>query len=200
MTAASELLFVDFEASSLEPGGFPIEIGWCAADGQGEAHLIRPAPGWIVWSAASQGIHGITRERLLAEGEPVEAVARRAASAFSPKRAVVLSDAPPFDQAWLDRLFIAGGIRMRVRLLSMWQVLRRVASHMLREAGVPDAAAPDLLRDIGEGARHADNARGPVVHRALADAQRNAAIWRDVIHRTEAAAARWRAVKHRIEP
>ena len=186
------ILFVDFEASSLEPGGFPIEIGWCDAEGQGEAHLIRPAPGWTAWSATSQGIHGITPERLRAEGELVEVVARRTASAFSPKRALVLSDAPPFDQAWLDRLFIAGGIRMRGRLLGLWQALRRIAADTLREAGVPDAAAPGLLREVGEGVRRADAARGPVVHRALADARRSAALWRDVLCHADEAAAAWR--------
>ena len=42
--------FLDFEASSLEKGGFPVEVGWVLEDGAEEAHLIRPAPDWTVWS------------------------------------------------------------------------------------------------------------------------------------------------------
>jgi hypothetical protein len=188
------LLFVDFEASALEDGSFPIEIGWCSTDGRGEAHLIRPTADWTALSAASQAVHGISQEWLLAEGKPVEVVARRAVSAFSPKRAMVLSYAPPFDQFWLDKLFAAGAIRMRVRLLSLWQELRRAVVDALREAGVPDQSLRDLLREIAEGTRRADEARGPVPHRALPDAQRNAAAWSDVLHRTGEVAERWRGL------
>ena len=96
--AARTILFVDFEASSVERGSFPIEIGWCGVNGEGEAHLIRPVPDWTAWSDVSEKIHGITREQLHAEGKPVREVARRAAVAFSPRTAMVLSDAPAFDE------------------------------------------------------------------------------------------------------
>ena len=55
--------FLDFEASSLEKGGFPVEVGWVLEDGTEEAHLIRPAPDWTVWSAEAEAIHHLPRAR-----------------------------------------------------------------------------------------------------------------------------------------
>ena len=54
-------LFVDFEASSLHVGSFPIEAAWVREDGVGEAHLITPEDDWHEWSYASESIHGISR-------------------------------------------------------------------------------------------------------------------------------------------
>jgi hypothetical protein len=62
------LIFVDLEASGLGPFSFPIEVGWCTVTGEGEAHLIRPAPEWTDWCPASEKIHGITREQLAERG------------------------------------------------------------------------------------------------------------------------------------
>ena len=59
--------FLDFEASSLEKGGFPVEVGWVLQDGAEEAHLIRPAPDWTVWSEEAEAIHRLSRARLEAE-------------------------------------------------------------------------------------------------------------------------------------
>ncbi|SDB75010.1 exonuclease domain-containing protein [Belnapia rosea] len=187
------LLFLDIETSGLDSGSFPIEIAWCDVDGHGEAHLIRPTSGWTAWNTESEAMHGIARERLLAEGKPATAVARRAASALSSKRVLVLSDAPAFDQVWLDRLFAAGGNSRPVQLHSLWRVLRGSVTGMLRDVGAPGAALPDLLQYILEEAQRADAARGPIPHRALPDAQRNAAVWRHALSQTEELAERWRA-------
>ena len=36
--------FLDFEASSLMKGSFPIEVAWVDQDAQAESYLIKPAP------------------------------------------------------------------------------------------------------------------------------------------------------------
>lgn len=186
------LLFVDFEASSLEPGSYPIEAGWCDERGHGEAHLIHPPRHWQTWSAAAEAVHRITREQLQAEGEPVREVARRAAEALATGRATVLSDCPPADQAWLDRLLAAGGVAARPLLLDLWQVIRDAGMRVLRDAGAPMAMVPDVIRDIEEFAARA-RAGHPPVHRALPDAQANAAMWRLAMKRTADIATLWRS-------
>ena len=50
--AGSRVAFIEFEASSLNSGSVPIEVGWVLADGTGESHLICPAPGWTDWFPA----------------------------------------------------------------------------------------------------------------------------------------------------
>lgn len=63
------LIFIDFEASSLGPGSWPIEVGlaWIV-DGAVEtwSSLIRPEPYWddSAWSAEAARIHRIERAEL----------------------------------------------------------------------------------------------------------------------------------------
>src|SRR3954468_14016650 len=71
------IVFLDFEASSLSKHSYPIEVGWVFADGREEAHLIRPAPGWVDWDPRAQAIHGIERAALERDGTPHDQVARR---------------------------------------------------------------------------------------------------------------------------
>ena len=70
------LVFLDFEASSLSKTSFPIEIGWVFEDGQGEGHLIRPAPGWSDWDESAAKIHGISRAQLEGQGTPHDEICR----------------------------------------------------------------------------------------------------------------------------
>jgi hypothetical protein len=199
MSATSEvavrLLFIDFEASSLSEDGFPIEVAWCNADGEGESHLIRPAPGWTCWRYESELVHHISRERILVDGEDAAAIAHHAAAALSTRGTVILSDACGRDQRWLDRLLSAGGMCAPISLSDMWRAIVSGATERLHAAGLPDHAVPYALYAALEYAKLADNARGPTAHRALPDAQRNAAIWRDVVRHTEAVAALWQVRK-----
>ncbi len=95
--------FLDCEASSLSDNSYPVEIAWSAPDGSVESHLVRPAPDWDEWSEQSEEVHGISRERLLAEGLPSWIVARRMNESLA--GAILHSDAPAFDTFWIDRLF-----------------------------------------------------------------------------------------------
>lgn len=99
-------IFIDFEASGLGPGSWPIEIGFAwIADGQVHSGscLIRPDPGWSpdAWSPASAAVHGIPRSAL-DDAEPALAVARWAVATIADR--VPVSDAPELDQHWLNCL------------------------------------------------------------------------------------------------
>ena len=62
---------LDFEASSLADRSYPVEVASVFEDGASEAHLIAPAPDWTDWDVASERIHGIARETLVAEANEV---------------------------------------------------------------------------------------------------------------------------------
>ena len=94
---------MDCEASSLSANSYPVEIAWSAPDGSVESHLVKPAPDWDDWSELSEEVHGIRRERLLAEGLPAWAVARRMNESLAGE--ILYSDAPAFDAFWIERLF-----------------------------------------------------------------------------------------------
>lgn len=98
--------FLDVEASSLM-GGFPVEVAWCSADlRRGATYLIRPTPAWrrdLGWSAEAESLHGLSYERLHAEGLDPPEVAVRLAEDL--RHAVVRSDNATFDGGWLEFLF-----------------------------------------------------------------------------------------------
>lgn len=102
---------LDFEASSLTPQSWPIEIGlsWLKnGDVQTWTSLIRPAAGWSFsdWSTQSAAVHGIAFEELL-DAPPVSAVVDDLLLLLEGK--IPVSDAPEFDRHWLSRLLRANG-------------------------------------------------------------------------------------------
>ena len=134
------IVFLDFEASSLGKRGFPIEVGWAAEDGSERGSLIRPAPGWEEWSAEAEGIHGITRERLLREGEPHEAVAARLVEQLTGH--ALYASAPSWDGQWLSRLLRAAGLpRHALRLRDTDEAQAQAATESspprCRRSGLP---------------------------------------------------------------
>ncbi len=159
-------IFLDFEASSLSKQSYPVEVGWVGENGSGEAHLIRPAPGWTEWDDRAAAVHGISREQLEREGEPHEAVCARLLTVFEGND--VLASAPSWDGHWLSMLLRAAGHpRHLVRLQDS-------------DVAFAAAAAPQG-GDIAARIEAAKQAALPAGHRALADAKREWAIWRALV-------------------
>lgn len=197
---SAPLVFFDIEASGLEPGGFPIEIGWVGESGQGESHLILPAPGWTLWSERSERVHGITMETLLREGRPHDWVARRAVAAFKGRTPV--ASAPKFDGEWLGMLLEAAGLPDRFEILDSDRAEIRGAACLLDLLDTDDKSAEryalervvrDTMQEI-VGVAHDEEAMRPGVnHRALADAERLWRTWCRIGGRSRASLARARA-------
>ena len=184
--------FLDFEASSLEKGGFPVEVGWVLEDGAEEAHLIRPAPDWTVWSEEAEAIHRLSRARLEAEGEAPGAVATRMMEALAGHE--ILASAPSWDGQWLSRLLRAAGLpRHALRLGDTDAAEEAEADRILREAGLAAAKRAEQVRRIVAEARQADEALGPPEHRALADARRAHRLFEAVRQAAQAVVEQHRA-------
>ncbi len=96
------MYFLDFEASSLDSGSFPIEIAWVNETGHGEHYLIYPLRNWTNWSAQSEKIHGISYATLTSNGTPAEVVARRAYTVLRGQE--IYSDNRAFETYWLSLL------------------------------------------------------------------------------------------------
>ena len=184
------MVFLDFEASSLLPGSFPIEVAWVLADGTGESHLIKPTDGWLDpargnpgWSAESERVHGIPLSTLMEQGNPAEEVAARAEAVLSSIQGLACSDGPSHDAYWLQRLYEAGGIRHDASLVDVRRVygmLCRPLLDLLPPVDDPDRwrveqRVRNLSAEIVARAEEAEHVRQRVRHRALPDAQ---ALWR----------------------
>jgi hypothetical protein len=150
--ALRPILFLDFEASSLTPGSWPVEIGYAwIADGRVEtrAMLIAPRADWSMddWSEQSARIHGIPMAQILA-GADADAVAAET-DAF--QHYDVVSDNPAWDQRWLDRLRADRapirllGLREAVRMRLDDQAAGAVAQALFR-SHAPHRAGPDAAR------------------------------------------------------
>lgn len=132
-----EVLYVDVEASSIEKGSFPIEVGWCVDDeAPPESFLLTPAACWDAehgWSSVSQGFHGITLHDLRSNGIDVQAAAARIEAEFGHR--MVVSDNPGFDEFWLGMIYEAAGLPKR------WEVLHVEEAHKACVAAEPISAA-----------------------------------------------------------
>ena len=173
------IMFVDIEASSLHHGSVPIEIGWVGEDGEAEAYLIKPEVGWDDWSVASQSIHGISRAELARDGQDAQTVANLALRALASAE-VVFSDAPAFDQAWLEVLFATAGLAHRsIVLRDVTQAYSGQAKPLLAVYSNPADVLANVARIIAE-AENAEAARHRRRHRAAEDATGLWWMWREV--------------------
>lgn len=174
------IVFLDFEASSLNRKSFPVEVAWVFETGEGESHLIRPQPDWTDWEAEAEGIHGLSRERLEREGMPADALARRMMEVLGPHS--LYASAPSWDGKWLSVLLRGGG----------------QPRHALRLKDTEDARADLVARHLGPG--RDEEARAILAeiermgrdatpeHRALGDAERERQLWLEAGRRAAAKA------------
>ena len=124
------IITVDFEASSLGPDSYPIEIGFAQwNDPQAPistwSRLICPTDAWVARSAklqASHLIHGIRPEWLELGYDPDE-VLELVNSRF-PQGALAYCDGGSHDQHWLDTLVKAAALQSNVRLASWGSFIR----------------------------------------------------------------------------
>lgn len=155
------MYILDIEASGLGPDSYPIEIAWCSLDGERSwSALINPdsAGDWEDWDEyAEEAIHGIAREQLRREGRDAVTVARELEQQLGGEE--VFSDAVPFDDFWLRRLFGVAGSHNPVRL----QQLETIYCHRY---------AVEIVEALSEF---------DPPHRALADCQGMAKLVRSVI-------------------
>jgi hypothetical protein len=193
------IYFLDFEASSLADGSFPIEVAWVDRNGQGEHYLIRPAAAWLdaagnplAWGADSERIHGISFAALLVEGVAHDRVAKRVAHVLGSGDAQVYSDGSESDGYWMRRLLGAADIRFPVPVLDV-QTLYASACRPLLTLLPPEGVdgrwraeqrIGNLAREVVAAAEEAEHVRSRVQHRALPDAE---SLWRT-----------WRAIRDQV--
>tara|TARA_B110000908_G_C10212937_1_gene431221 strand:+ start:711 stop:1235 length:525 start_codon:yes stop_codon:yes gene_type:complete len=149
--------FLDFEASSLDPDSWPTEVGLSWIDRNLEVQtyhsLILPVPEWPehAWSPASAAVHNIPR-RALDSAPDVTEVAEGLLKVLGGR--IALSDAPPFERHWLNRLFAAAGITDHVIIedfdaVTLCAFSSRSLDHLyehLDRSKAPHRAGPDSAR------------------------------------------------------
>lgn len=182
MNEEPDIVFLDFEASSLDKKSYPIEVAWVFASGGEESHLIKPVPEWTDWSVESQATHHITRDQLIADGTPLLELANRMLEVLSHHS--LYATAPSWDGQWLSKLLRGAGLpRHALRLEDTDVAHENAIRQILQKGGVAPEEQARIWKDILSQARQKDETEGEPAHRALADAQRELQVWRDVQHR-----------------
>jgi len=154
-----KIVFVDFEASGLGGESWPIEVGYAASTGEEDAFLLSRHADWSLeaWDRRAEQVHGISVADLEGGLEPQAALERLAPL----KGLLVVSDAPAFDNFWLDRLAAAAGA-LALFVVSDWEeILPSGQSKRERDALFAAARAKEQ--------RH---------HRAAVDSRVMREVWR----------------------
>jgi len=103
--------FLDFEASGLHKGSYPIQVGWALPDLTGGSVYIKHEP-WLndidLWDPEAQKIHGIPRKVVWDCGKPVAEVVQTLADAL--QGYTVYVDSPAYDGGWYYMLWDAAGL------------------------------------------------------------------------------------------
>lgn len=151
---------LDLEASALGIGSYPIEVGVALIQPAGHpirtwSTMIRPTEAWLsegLWSSASAGVHGIPLDLLQQEGHVIGDVCDWLNAILS-TRTIVATDAPRYDQDWLDTLFKAAGREQRFILYDYDLLTGALGSdqyrhfvYLLDRDPAPHRAGPDALR------------------------------------------------------
>jgi len=154
------LVVLDLEASALGKGSYPIELGIAIIEGatnpiQTWSSLIKPTEDWEthgLWSPHSQAVHRITIEELRREGRSIHTLCDTLNALLHPAVAVV-TDAPMYDQVWLDRLFDAAGKMQQFVTYDFERLAGCLTTeeyrnfvHLLERSVAPHRAGPDALR------------------------------------------------------
>lgn len=152
---------IDLEASCLPDYGrsYPIEVALCSVGGDVLfSALIKPHPSWFDWdwNPTAERLHGISRERLRAEG-------RSCAEVMADLNAVardlrVVSDSQ-LDQTWVQTLAEAAEASPDFSIVLLKDILA-------------DYALRPVDRDMVAVASERAFLKFPEVHRATPDAQR----------------------------
>lgn len=155
-------VFLDFEASSLDPNSWPIELGvsWITTDFQVEtyASLIKPSLDWSeeAWSPISAEVHNIPRQDLVT-APSVDVVARDFLTILGDR--IALSDAPAFERHWLETLLEAAQLINNVQIQDFDATTFQT---------FPDAALDHIYERM---------TRGRTKHRAGDDSAKLAEAW-----------------------
>lgn len=159
------VLCLDFEASALGPGSYPIEVAVVDCESTAcRTWLIRPTPEWLAngtRSDTSAAVHNIPISDLVARGQPAEQVATELAACCSGKRG--LCDGGEHDWRWLVTLYAVLDQRPPFEPLDHQAFASELAG---RSGRSPEVA---INRSEWEAL-----SRFPLMHRAGADARRRA--------------------------
>ncbi len=133
---------LDIEASALF-GGYPISVAIVRENGAMLYALVRPEIEWIDhgrWDSNAEQLHGISLERLKAEGRPAREIVEEINESFG---GWLHSDAPAHDLRWLQELRDAAGIHLTANVVG--RELKTILRELAKAAEMPRARFDEIF-------------------------------------------------------
>ncbi|CTQ47349.1 hypothetical protein [Roseibium aggregatum] len=127
-------IVIDFEASSLNDGSYPIEFGYCDLEMNSGGFLIRPELEWTDWHPDAASAHGIPRELLFAIGIPAREAAERI-NCMADGGKSFLCDGGSSDQRWYETLFRATDVIPEIITLRDFDLRLNAAASLHKDLG-----------------------------------------------------------------
>lgn len=125
---------MDIEASGFGSSSYPIEIGYITETGERFCCLIKPHQDWVHWDEDAEGVHGISRQALLENGNDIRWVTTELNQRLANK--TLYSDGWVVDSTWLNELYYRAGVSPTFRLSAIDMVLSELQMerwHLVKE-------------------------------------------------------------------
>lgn len=151
---------LDIEASGFGRGSYPIEVGFCGANGALFCALIQPESDWQHWDPSAEALHGITRELLRRHGRPARWMAEQLNARLGGQ--TVYCDGWGQDYPWLSRLFDAADLQLGFKLDDLRKLLTEAEAPRWR-------GVVDTVRQRQRLTRHRASSDARVLQLALGE-------------------------------
>ena len=112
---------LDVEASGLGSNSYPIEVGIVLADGTEYQSIIKPAPDWQHWSEDAEIMHGLSRDYIEANGQPIRQVCSELNNLC--RNETLYTDCWVYDLPWVLKLFEQAGMYPAFKCMPIESVL-----------------------------------------------------------------------------
>lgn len=110
---------VESSGSEADKGSFPVSIGVAGPEGRSWGRLICPLEYWTHWDDAAEELHGLSRDKLIDDGQDPFLVCRSMNLEF--KGQTLLIDAGS-DKRWVDKLFNDVGVKRAFEIVNITDV------------------------------------------------------------------------------
>jgi hypothetical protein len=138
--------FIDFEASSLGPNSYPIEVAFGHEGAKVENYLIDPSSisHWSDWDHFAESVHKISKEQLRRDGLQPKVIAEIMNERL--EGTVLYSDVQEYDWMWCQKLYDSVGVTPSFKI-SDARILFKHTLHANREPSLTEIMTESTLSD-----------------------------------------------------
>lgn len=110
---------VESSGSEADRGSYPVSIGVAGPDGLAWGRLICPLEHWTHWDDSAEELHGLSRDKLIDDGQDPFLVCRSMNLEFKGKSILIDAEC---DRRWVEKLFNDVGVKMAFHMVMISEI------------------------------------------------------------------------------